>query len=240
MKLMQLVHTLLSRLLLLILILISIIPFCVMLILPARIRFRNRVLFWLIDLVYWLSLKLTFVPITIVGAENIPHTPVIFAANHQSSMDIPLVGELTHGKPHIWLARSELMNTFFLRWILPRVSVVVDVNSGQKAMRSLITLMRLVEGADIDVMIFPEGARFTDGSVHEFFGGFVTLAKALQRPVIPVRIFGANKVYPPHTFLISYYPIKVVVGHPFVLGENETDDEFKERVYQWFVSQTEG
>ena len=52
-------------------------------------------------------------------------------------------------------------------------------------------------------------------------------------------IAGANKVYPPDTFLVHYYPVKVVVGKPFVLQENETDEEFKQRVYQWFLDQSE-
>lgn len=239
MKFVTLLHTIVSRFLLLILIIVAIVPTFIMMLMPARIRYRNRVLFWLIDLFYWLVLKCSFVPVRVRGAENIPHEPVVFAANHQSSLDIPLVGLLTHGKPHIWLARSELMKSMLLRWVLPRLAVVVEVNSGSKAMRSLITLMRLVEGADIDVMIFPEGARYVDGSVHEFFGGFVILAKALKRPVVPVRIFGANKVYPPHSFLVKYHPITVVVGKPFVIGDDETDDQFKERVYQWFVAQSE-
>ena len=53
-----------------------------------------------------------------------------------------------------------------------------------------------------------------------------------------MRIFGANKVYPPHTFLIYYHPIKVVVGKPMHMQENESDEQFKERVYQWFIEQT--
>ena len=133
--------------------------------------------------------------------ENIPHQPVIFAANHQSSMDIPLIGVLPHGKPHIWLARAELLKTWFLHIVLRRLAVVADVTSHAKATRSLIRLLKLVEGEDLDVMIFPEGGRFTDDKdLHEFFGGFVILAKALKRPVVPVSIFGVDKVYPPRSF----------------------------------------
>jgi 1-acyl-sn-glycerol-3-phosphate acyltransferase len=87
-------------------------------------------------------------------------------------------------------------------------------------------------------MIFPEGTRRTDGKVHEFYAGFVTLAKKTGRPVVPVRIFGVNEVYPPEQFWIHYCPIKVVVGEPMVIGETEDDESFKNRVHAWFLAQT--
>jgi len=88
-------------------------------------------------------------------------------------------------------------------------------------------------------MIFPEGGRYTDGTVHDFYGGFVILAKKTGRPVVPVRIFGVHKVYPPDTFWVQKYPITVVVGKPFVYQEGDTDQAFKDRVYQWFIEQKE-
>lgn len=229
-------HTLAARFLLFILMCVIVIPLGIMMLLPARIRFKNKFLYKVLYFFNWAALKASLVPITYKGLENIPQNEsVIFAANHQSSMDIPLVGVLARGKPNLWLARSELMDTWLLRFVISRLTVVVDVNSQAKAVASLRILMRFVKNVDIDIMIFPEGQRFTDGEIHEFFGGFVTLAKLLKRPVVPVRIFGAHKVYPPKTFLVKYHPITVVVGKPFLMHEGESDQDFKERVYEWFV-----
>lgn len=234
------VHTFYSRFLLLLAIILGF-PFIIlMMILPEKIRYQNRFLFWGVHLFYTIVIKATWVPITFEGMDGIPHDPVIFVANHQSSLDIPIVGYLVRGKPHIWIARLELMRWKLLRWVLPRVSVIVDTTSATKAMRSMINLMRLVEHKDIDIMIFPEGARFTDNAIHPFFGGFVTLARMLQRQVVPVYISGVNKVYPPNTFWVQSYPIKVVVGPPFELQEGESDAAFKDRVYEWFVAQAKG
>jgi|SRR5579872_6505904 1-acyl-sn-glycerol-3-phosphate acyltransferase len=233
-------HTIAARFLLFIFMCVVIIPVGIMMLLPPRIRFTNKLLYKILYYFNWAALKATLVPIRYKGLEHIPaHQPVIFAANHQSSMDIPLMGVLPGGKPNIWLARSELLKTWLLRFIIERLTVVVNVNSQASAMGSVRMLVKLVKDTDIDIMIFPEGQRFTDGDVHEFFGGFVTLAKLLKRPVVPVRIFGANKVYPPETFLVNYYPVTVVVGEPFVLQENESENDFKQRVYNWFVAQTE-
>ena len=243
---------------LIILIILSLPAIILMMLLPERIRYSNRLLFWGMDLIYWdfiRILQVCFISVSYEGYDNttgkvikyeltdnetFPKGPVIFAANHQSAVDAALVGVLARGKPHIWLARHELMTWKLLRWVLPRLAVVADVTSRQSAMRSMLRLVRLVKGKDIDIMIFPEGARYTDDKVHEFYGGFVVLSKLLKRPVVPVCILGANKVYPPNTFWMHKYPIKVVVGKPFVFQSGEYDDAFKQRVHQWFVAQVEG
>ncbi len=237
-------RTFISRFLLAILILLAFPLIILMMVFPERIRYKSRLLFWGMNVVYWgviSIMRLSFIPVSYIeeDAHSAHKDPVIFVANHQSAIDAPLLGRLARGKPHIWLAREELMQWKLLRWILPRLTVVVDVNSRQKAMGSMLRLVRLVKGKDIDVMIFPEGARYPDDKMHPFYGGFVVLAKLLKRPVVPVCILGVNKVYPPDTFWMYHHPVKVIVGKPMALQENETDDAFKDRVYRWFVEQVE-
>jgi 1-acyl-sn-glycerol-3-phosphate acyltransferase len=66
-------------------------------------------------------------------------------------------------------------------------------------------------------------------------GGFEILAKNLNRPVVPVCIIGANKVYPRDTFWANWQEIRVVVGPPIYYSAQDTDETYKQRVYQWFV-----
>ena len=237
--LLAVLHTLFVRLVLVIIILLFFIPGIIIFCLPQEWRYNSRIVSWIMDLFYWLIIKSSLLPITFVGWENLPDGPAIFAANHQSSLDIPLLGVLARRKAHVWLARSELLNSIMLRYVLPRVAVVVDVNSPKKAVQGLLEILHLVNGKDRHVMIFPEGGRYTDGDIHEFFRGFVILAKKTGRPIIPVRIFGLNRVYPPKTFLLHYYPVKVIIGKPIYYGEQDTDDTFKDRVYAWFLQQKE-
>jgi len=185
------------------------------------------------------SLACTLIPIRFKGKENIPNKQVIFVANHQSSLDIPTVGSLANGKPHLWLARSELLDTFFLRIVLTRFAEVIDVNNPRNAMRGLLRTINTIKTEGQDLMIFPEGGRYTDDRVHEFFGGFVILAKKTGLPVVPVRIFGANKVYPPNSFWLYYHPVSVVIGKPFHYDDAENDDIFRQQVYHWFLQQEE-
>lgn len=238
MKIGTILRTFFSRFLLLLIVIVFFVPIMIFICIPARYRYDSKVVFWVVNLFYRAIFTFSLLPIKFVGAEHIPDEPVIFVANHQSSLDIPLVGALANKKSHIWLAKQELMQSPILRWILPIFTVLVDMSSPKKAVHSLRKIIALVDGKNRHVMIFPEGGRYTDGVVHEFFGGFVVLAKKTGRPVIPVCILGVDKVYPPDSFLVYWYPITVIVGKPFVYQEGDTDEAFKQRVYKWFLEQT--
>jgi 1-acyl-sn-glycerol-3-phosphate acyltransferase len=236
----MIVRNLFSRFLLIVITIIFFIPIVIFICIPTKYRYRYPILFYPIHYFYVAILKGSLLPITYKGLENIPkNTAVIFAANHQSSLDIPLVGVLSKGVPHVWLAKAELMDSVFIRFIVPLISVLVDVTSPRNAMLSLRRILSIINNHHRNLIIFPEGARYTDGKIHEFFGGFVILAKKIGRPVVPVCILGINKAYPPETFWVQWHPITVIVGKPFVYGENDTDELFKNRVYQWFVDQME-
>ncbi len=233
------IRTIVSRFLLLLVMLIGAVPILIFLLLPKRWLHDSKAFYWFTYTFYRLMIKASFLSITYKGAEHVPDGPVIFAANHQSSLDIPLLGVLTKGEPHIWLAKKELMDSPILRIVLPLMSVLIDMSSPLAGMRSLKQVMDMVYEKKRHAMIFPEGGRYTDGTVHDFYGGFVILAKKTGRPVVPVRIFGVHKVYPPDTFWVQKYPITVVVGKPLVYQEGDTDEAFKNRVYQWFIEQKE-
>ena len=234
------VRNLFSRFLLIIITIVFLIPIAIFICIPERYRYRYPILFYPIHWFYVAILKGSLLPITYKGLENVPKDkPVIFAANHQSSLDIPLIGVLSKGVPHVWLAKSELMDSFFIRFIVPLISVLVDVTSPRNSMLSLRRILNVVNNHHRNLMIFPEGARYTDGKIHDFFGGFVILAKKIGRPVVPVCIIGVDKAYPPETFWVQWYPITVIVGKPFVYEAEDTDESFKNRVYSWFIEQME-
>lgn len=213
-------------------------PFILLaLVLPQSWVLDSRVYFRLAQFFYWFTKKISFLSITVEGVQNIPQNPAILVANHQSSFDIPLLGSLVGSHPHVWFALKDLMKSPVLRFLLPPFSVMVDMSSPMTGMRSLLQIIKLLQDRPHHCMIFPEGGRFTDGSIHDFYSGFAILAKKLGRPVIPVYMHNLNKVYPPHTFWIRNYPIKMVVGEPFVMQEEETEQAFKDRVQAWFEEQ---
>lgn len=235
MKLMPILYTIYSYLIILLLVIIFFIPALILLLLPGKLR-HSWPIYRMMHSFYWLVEKATLLPITYKGLEHLPPEPAIFVANHQSALDIPLLGLLAQGKPHIWLARQEVLTKFWLlRLVLPRVAIIVNTESPMSAMRSLISIIKIAESERRHIMIFPEGGRYTNGTVQEFYGGFVLLVRKLGRPVIPVYIQGVDVVYPPASWLVSPAPVMVTVGAPMAPILDEDDTRFKERVHRWFV-----
>ena len=86
-------------------------------------------------------------------------------------------------------------------------------------------------------MLFPEGGRYLDDKIHAFFYGFAMIAKETGRPVVPVILLNINKAYPPGSFFVYDYPIHIIIGEPFIMQKDETEDQFVHRVHKWFVEQ---
>jgi len=233
------VRTIIGRILLIVFMILYLPFFAAIAVVSKERLYKSKLFFFLGDVLYRFSLWATFLPITIIGKENIPDGPVIFAANHQSSLDIPILGTLTKKRPHVWLATIDLMKSFFLRRMV-KAAVLVDMTTPLKGMRSLLEAIKIInENKTLSVMIFPEGGRYTDGKVHDFFAGFVILAQKTGLPIVPVYIHGVNYAYPPKQFLMRKVPIIVIIGKPFIHQEGTDYEEFKNQIHQWFVQQNE-
>ena len=140
-----------------------------------------------------------------------------------------------HDRIQVWLAWAQLAQSPLFKFILPRIAILVDTSSPMRSMRTLMEAINTIQSKPWDLIIFPEGGRFTDNKVHEFFAGYALIAQKTGRPVVPVKIIGVNKVYPPFTFWIYYHPITVRVGTPMTIEQNETVEQFNERIYNWFL-----
>ena len=227
MSISRLLFTLWVRFLFALIFLLSLLPIAVLVFLvPQKYRY-NKLFFLGSALLYRAILYASSVPIRISGKELIPDRPAIIIANHTSSLDIPLTGYLCGTHAHVWLAMTWLTKFLVFRYFLPRVAVLVDMSSPQKGVRSLIQTINLIKKHAMHIIIFPEGRRYTDGKVHDFYGGFAILAKKTGFPVIPVHIRNMEKVYPPEQFLMRRCPVDVTIGKPLYMNEDESDREFE-------------
>lgn len=237
-SMMIVIRSLISYILGIFIVLFLFIPCMIMVaLLPARYRYDNAVLFWLLDKLYRSIIWATFLPLQIAGKKHIPKTPAIFVANHQSALDIPLMGILLHGHPHIWYVLDYYLKFPVFSFFIRRMCVPVTRDNGMRAAQSLVQGIRLVKGKNRHTIIFPEGTRVVDPQDYKFLGGFGIIAKKTGYPVIPVYLHNVGKVYPPDSLLIHYHPLRIVVGEPFYYGEHDTDQIFNERVRNWFVKQ---
>jgi 1-acyl-sn-glycerol-3-phosphate acyltransferase len=140
----------------------------------------------------WLILATTGVDVRISGLQRVDRGKTyVFAANHQSIYDIPILFSTLPFEVRI-LAKDSLGRFPFLGWHLSRAGhVLVDRrNPGASVFRQVAQLMR----AGVSLTVFPEGTRSVDGSLRLFKAGTFKMAIEHGLPVVPVAIHGSRFV----------------------------------------------
>jgi 1-acyl-sn-glycerol-3-phosphate acyltransferase len=139
----------------------------------------------------WLILKTTGVTIEVHGELPPADRSYIFASNHQSIYDIPVLFWTIAMQLRI-IAKASLGRFPFLGWHLYRAGhLLVDRdNPGAGVLKK----MQKMVGDEASLIIFPEGTRSRDGVVGRFKGGVFLLAIDSQLPVVPVSVSGTRHV----------------------------------------------
>jgi len=178
----------------------------------------------------WLILKTTGVRVTVRGIEHVDaHRSYVFAANHQSIYDIPIVFASLPLQLRI-IAKASLGRFPFLGWHLQRTGHLL-VDRRNPGVGILKKMARLVQGAR-SLIVFPEGTRSRDGRVARFKGGPFLLAIDAQIPVVPVSIAGSRHVMLKGRLMTCPGDVTLIVHEP-ILTTGVTREEarqFSERV----------
>ena len=170
--------------------------------------------YWLTWIVLFIAYKLFF-RFKAFGSEKVPKDSrgIIFAPNHASFLDPPLLGIST--RRHItFLAKEYLFRVFILgsalRWlgVLPIKSESQDFKSMRQLLRALKDGKRIV--------VFPEGTRSTDGFLKEAESGVGFLAVKSESWVLPVYIQGTFKAFPKGAKWFKCSPVRVYFGGAFI------------------------
>lgn len=128
-------------------------------------------------------------------ASRVPTTgPLLIVSNHQSMLDPPMIGAGIPGRQLDYVARVGLFKSPLFAWLIRMLNAVPlrQDEADTKAIKT--TLEKLKNGCA--VLVFPEGARTTDGAVHGFKRGAAVLVKRANCPVLPVAIAGAYHAWP--------------------------------------------
>ncbi len=162
----------------------------------------------------WLILKTCGSPFTIEGLEKLDLSqPAIYAANHSSALDIPV---LYVGLPFQFriLAKLELFRLPLLGGHLKRSGQIpIDRTDPRATVRSLSAASKTVNSG-MPLVVFPEGGRSTDGHMQPFLGGVFYVAIKAQAPIVPMAIVGAFEALPMNTYVICPTHFKLVIGDP--------------------------
>ncbi len=126
------------------------------------------------------------------GRDNIPRgETVIYASNHRSNADPPLLGGGAVGK-YAFMAKEELFRKKLFAWLIRSLGAF-PVSRGKGDMTVIETAIdRLHNGRSL--MIFPEGTRSKDGKVGRGHSGAALIAAKADRRIVPVGIVFGEKL----------------------------------------------
>ena len=124
------------------------------------------------------------------GQENVPDGGFVYASNHESLVDILVLGATLPGD-FKWAAKRSVMNVPFLGWHLRLAGhVPVDRNKGKDSAVAVTEAFERVLRSDKPLLVFPEGTRTSDGKLKAFKNGAFQAAVLAGKPVVPVAING--------------------------------------------------
>ena len=152
--------------------------------------------------------------LNIIGAENLQkHSVAVYAANHTSYMDTPVVFAALPFQFRI-LANKELWSTPFVGWYLGRSGQIpIDTENPRATLSSLGVAIKALR-AGMPLFVFPEGSRTPNGELQTFLSGAAYLAIRAQVPLVPIALSGVYDLLPIHAR--HFYPgeLTLAAGEP--------------------------
>ncbi len=128
--------------------------------------------------------------VEMTGEENVPRdTAVVFIANHQSYLDIPvLLGFID--KPKAFISKIEVLKAPLISdWMRLMQCTFLSRSDMRQSIRAMHEAVETVKKG-YSLVIFPEGTRSKGGPIAEFKAGSFKLAIKAGVPIVPVTIDG--------------------------------------------------
>jgi 1-acyl-sn-glycerol-3-phosphate acyltransferase len=169
------------------------------------------------------------------GADRLAATrgPVIFAANHHSHLDTPL---LLTSLPDPWKHKvivGAAADYFFGTRITAAMSSLVigaiPIERTKVGRRSADLAAELIDDG-WSLVIFPEGGRSPDGWGQPFRGGAAFLASKTGVPVVPVHLDGTGRILRKGRSLPRPSTTSVTFGRPIGPEDGENATRFAARI----------
>ena len=141
--------------------------------------------------IVWIYMHLAY-RLRYKGRENIPKdTVAIYASNHRSFADPPLVGTGTRGKC-VFMAKEELFKNKLFGGLI-RMLGAFPVSRGNDGANVIDVAVKKIE-KNRNLIIFPEGTRSRDGKVRRGHSGAAVIAAKTGKPIIPVGVVYGDKL----------------------------------------------
>ncbi|CAO3573745.1 unnamed protein product [Mortierella alpina] len=133
----------------------------------------------------------------IVGEEHLDQYPAIVVCNHQSSMDMMVLGRV-FPKHCVVMAKKELLYFPFLGMFMKLSNAIfIDRKNHKKAIESTTQAVADMKKHNSGIWIFPEGtrSRLDKADLLPFKKGAFHLAIQAQLPILPIVSQGYSHIY---------------------------------------------
>lgn len=162
----------------------------------------------------------------VIGAGHLSglRHPVVFAANHSSHLDTPVI---LNALPRPWRRRTAVVAAadYFYRRRSVGALVSLSFNTVPIERRRLSQVSaERIQGLIAErwsMLVFPEGTRSEDGWVAKVRGGAGFIAAANRIPLVPLYVDGTFESMPRGRPWPRHHPIRVFVGAPLVPAAGE-------------------
>jgi 1-acyl-sn-glycerol-3-phosphate acyltransferase len=162
-------------------------------------------------MIAWIEVSLG-IRAQVEGWENVPSTPTVIMAKHQSAWETLFME--ARFPPQCWIVKKELLWLPFVGWGLMAIRcIAIDRSSGQNAREQIVSqgAQRLAQG--IWVSIFPEGTRVAPGKRGRYGIGGALLATRTGTQILPIA-HNAGELWGRYAFTKKPGVVRVVIGKP--------------------------
>jgi 1-acyl-sn-glycerol-3-phosphate acyltransferase len=172
----------------------------------------------------------------VAGLEHVPATgPVIIAANHRAVLDTAVISLVVRRQVR-FLGKAEYFTGPGLRGRL--MAAIVDAlgfvpvrrGNAHAGLAALNAAQNVLNDGGV-FAIYPEGTRSLDGRLYRGHTGVAVLALTTGAPVVPVALFGTEKLMPRGGRIPRWARLGVRFGEPLdFTGETERNLRARRRV----------
>ena len=201
----------------------------------ARLVRETNLSLWVLPLARFLGRP------TVEGLQNLNRVkpPVIFAANHESNLDAPLIlaalpGEWRrriapamykeffdpHFSPENYSLTRRLLSSIQY-YLIALIGNAFPIPQEEAGVRDVLRYAGELVSEGWSLLIFPEGERRPADRHGAFRPGVGLLADRLEVPVVPVCVEGTGQVLPPQRVLPRRGRTRVIFGPPMRLEDRD-------------------
>ena len=158
----------------------------------------------------------------VLGLENVPNETCAFFSNHLAACDpLPIISTLD--APMTFLAKTELENVPFASTAIKSIEgLFLKRDDLKQSLRTMMAIEADLKEHRKNWLIFPEGTRNKDDRalLHEFHHGTFRPAMKAKVPLVPIAVFGTQRVFN-DSIKLRKYPVQLIFGKPIYPSEYE-------------------